>query len=98
MERRADVPLRRGDENHLRRIVSQRRTVEISIERLHVKATARQQMLDFIAEEIAQRPRHDQPFVFAAGMTNAEDHLDIISLQPAMKRRDAFRDADMSAV
>lgn len=49
---RGALPARFRDEDHLRGIVAEGRTIEIAVLRGEAEAAARQQMLDFIAEEI----------------------------------------------
>jgi hypothetical protein len=50
-------------------------------------------VLDFVAEEIAQRLGKDQPLFLSVGMLDGADHLEVIALLGAVKRGNSLGDA-----
>src|SRR5947207_12371899 len=79
--------------DHFRRLVPNRRPVEISILRRNLESAASKQVLHFVPEEISQRPGEHQPLLTPVPMRDDKNHLHVIPLLRAMERRHSLADA-----
>src|SRR5260370_9281307 len=81
------LPAGFGNENHFSGIVADGGLVEIAVFGGDPEPAAGQQVLDFVAEEIPQRPGEHQSLLTSARMLAGENHLHVIDLLRAMKSR-----------
>src|SRR5260370_15136847 len=87
-----------GYEDHFRRIIPERRPVEVSILRRNLEPASRQEMINLIPEEVAQRTGHDQPRLAPVWMPYGKYHLHIVPLLRAVERGHSLADAHLPAV
>jgi hypothetical protein len=84
-------PPRLGDHHQLRRLVAERPPLEVAVQRHQPEAGARQQVLQLVAEVVAQRNAGGEPLGAPVGVRDVGGDLHVVHLPRRLEAQHARR-------